>query len=120
VRACATQEVQEFADHPQGRSSCAQVLEAAETATRPEQVFTHVSHALFRSKAVHDDFVDAVAWLGDALLTKSVRNEVLLWHAHGNLGDTMRLGLAPGASFQVRSQTLMQLLYTQAVKAMCG
>ena len=82
-----------------------QVLQAAEAAATNEDVFTPVHRARFRSKAVHGDFVDSVAWFGDALLTKSVRDEVLLWTLDPPLDDTLLDGggggVGDGGGFRV-------------------
>jgi hypothetical protein len=65
--------------------------------------FCHIKEPLFCSKAVHGDFVDSVAWFGDALLTKSVTNEAVLWRIEGlDLADSKELGLSPTGGLQVR------------------
>jgi WD40 repeat protein len=75
-----------------------QVFERAENASAAADIFVHVCHPLFHSKAVHADFVDSVTWFGDALLTKSVHDEVVLWCTKGCLESTLTLGTALGAA----------------------
>ena len=64
-------------------------------------LFVHVQTPLFHSTAVHNNFVDSVAWFGDALCTKSVHNEAVLWAPQGCLEDTLELGCSLPGTFDV-------------------
>lgn len=42
------------------------------------------------SRRIHDDYVDAVRFVGDYILSKSTNNEALLWKPEGSVSKKIR------------------------------